>query len=387
MTLAADRELAVRRVCYRGHLHRCARQRVWPGRRRTELLLPRRTAGAGRRGVPPAAERPGSAGRGRRGRRHAASSLDIDLTDERSLSAAVRDAVAAAQPGAALTRPLTAPRGTVVVVTDAPAMSWLQVVVLSVLQGLTEFLPVSSSGHLAIASRLFFDDDAGASFTAVTQLGTELAVLVYFARDIGRIVQGLVRRTVRRRAPQRRLLAGLVRDHRHHPDRGVRAAVQGRHPHRRAQSVDRRHRADRVLGRHRRRRVLRPADPPRRAADLAGRRHRRPGAVPGAGARACRGPARPSAPGCSWAWTARLAARFGFLLAIPAVFASGLFSLPDAFHPVGEGMSATGPQLLVATVHRVRGRLRRGGVVPEVPGAPQHVLVRRLPGAARRASC
>src|SRR5699024_9936025 len=44
-----------------------------------------------------------------------------------------------------------------------------------------------------------------------------------------------------------------------------------------------------------------------------------------------------------------LAARFGFLLAIPAVFASGLFSLPDAFHPVSQGMSATGPQLLVAT--------------------------------------
>jgi undecaprenyl-diphosphatase len=45
-----------------------------------------------------------------------------------------------------------------------------------------------------------------------------------------------------------------------------------------------------------------------------------------------------------------LAARFGFLLAIPAVFASGLFSLPDAFHPVGEGMSASGSQLLVATL-------------------------------------
>ncbi len=44
------------------------------------------------------------------------------------------------------------------------------------------------------------------------------------------------------------------------------------------------------------------------------------------------------------------AARFAFLLAIPAVLASGLFSLPDAFQPVGEGMSATGPQLLVATV-------------------------------------
>ena len=45
-----------------------------------------------------------------------------------------------------------------------------------------------------------------------------------------------------------------------------------------------------------------------------------------------------------------LAARFGFLLAIPAVFASGLFSLPDAFAPVGEGMAASGAQLLTSTV-------------------------------------
>jgi undecaprenyl-diphosphatase len=45
-----------------------------------------------------------------------------------------------------------------------------------------------------------------------------------------------------------------------------------------------------------------------------------------------------------------LAARFGFLLAIPAVLASGLFSLPDAFDPVSEGMSATGVQLLVSVV-------------------------------------
>src|SRR6476620_10147988 len=72
---------------------------------------------------------------------------------------------------------------------EAPAMLWLQVVVLSVVQGLTEFLPVSSSGHLAIASRLFFADDAGASFTAVSQLGTELAVIVYFAKDIVRILR------------------------------------------------------------------------------------------------------------------------------------------------------------------------------------------------------
>jgi undecaprenyl-diphosphatase len=44
------------------------------------------------------------------------------------------------------------------------------------------------------------------------------------------------------------------------------------------------------------------------------------------------------------------AARFGFLLAIPAVLASGLYSLKDAFHPENGGMSATGPQLLVGTV-------------------------------------
>ena len=56
-------------------------------------------------------------------------------------------------------------------------MSWLQVVVLSIVQGLTEFLPVSSSSHLAIVSRVFFAGDAGASFTAVSQLGTEAAVV------------------------------------------------------------------------------------------------------------------------------------------------------------------------------------------------------------------
>lgn len=55
-------------------------------------------------------------------------------------------------------------------------------IILAVVQGITEFLPISSSGHLAIASRVFFADDAGASFTAVSQLGTELAVLLYFAR-------------------------------------------------------------------------------------------------------------------------------------------------------------------------------------------------------------
>lgn len=68
-------------------------------------------------------------------------------------------------------------------------MSWLQAVVLGVVQGLTEFIPVSSSAHQLIVSRTFFGNDGGgAAFTAVTQLGTEAAVLVYFWRDIVNII-------------------------------------------------------------------------------------------------------------------------------------------------------------------------------------------------------
>jgi undecaprenyl-diphosphatase len=67
-------------------------------------------------------------------------------------------------------------------------VTWLEVIVLGLVQGLTEFLPISSSAHLRITSEVFFGRDAGAAFTAVTQLGTEAAVVVYFAKDIGRLV-------------------------------------------------------------------------------------------------------------------------------------------------------------------------------------------------------
>ena len=67
-------------------------------------------------------------------------------------------------------------------------MSWLEVVVLGIVQGLTEFLPISSSAHLRIVSGVFFGNDPGAAFTAVSQLGTEAAVLVYFARDIAHLI-------------------------------------------------------------------------------------------------------------------------------------------------------------------------------------------------------
>jgi undecaprenyl-diphosphatase len=67
-------------------------------------------------------------------------------------------------------------------------VSWLEVIVLGIVQGLTEFLPISSSGHLRIVGAVFFGHDAGSAFTAVTQIGTEIAVVVYFAKDIGRLL-------------------------------------------------------------------------------------------------------------------------------------------------------------------------------------------------------
>lgn len=68
-------------------------------------------------------------------------------------------------------------------------VSWLEAIILGIVQGLTEFLPISSSAHLLIVGQLFFDGrDPGAAFTAVSQIGTEAAVIVYFAKDIGRII-------------------------------------------------------------------------------------------------------------------------------------------------------------------------------------------------------
>ncbi len=69
----------------------------------------------------------------------------------------------------------------------------LRAVVLGVIQGLTEFLPISSSAHLAIFPKFFGWDDPGAAYTAVIQIGTEVAVVLYFWRDIWTIGSGWLR--------------------------------------------------------------------------------------------------------------------------------------------------------------------------------------------------
>src|SRR6201982_2319609 len=66
-------------------------------------------------------------------------------------------------------------------------MNAFQAIVLGVVQGLTEFLPISSVGHLRMLPALFGWDDPGAAFTAVIQLGTMAAVLLYFRADLWRI--------------------------------------------------------------------------------------------------------------------------------------------------------------------------------------------------------
>jgi undecaprenyl-diphosphatase len=72
----------------------------------------------------------------------------------------------------------------------------MQAIVYGIIQGLTEFLPISSTAHIRIAPALLDWEDPGAAFTAVIQLGTVLAVLIYFAKDLARAFVGWARSLV-----------------------------------------------------------------------------------------------------------------------------------------------------------------------------------------------
>ncbi|MGS2646748.1 MULTISPECIES: undecaprenyl-diphosphate phosphatase [unclassified Streptosporangium] len=67
-------------------------------------------------------------------------------------------------------------------------IGWFEAVVLGLIQGLTEFLPISSSAHIRVVSAFFGWPDPGAAFTAVVQLGTEAAVVIYFRKEIWEII-------------------------------------------------------------------------------------------------------------------------------------------------------------------------------------------------------
>jgi undecaprenyl-diphosphatase len=78
-------------------------------------------------------------------------------------------------------------------------MSLVQAILLGILQGLTEFIPVSSSGHLVLIPWLLGWDDPGLTYNTVVHLGTLLAVALYFWRDIVTLLRGLWRSLVTRR--------------------------------------------------------------------------------------------------------------------------------------------------------------------------------------------
>jgi len=76
-------------------------------------------------------------------------------------------------------------------------MTLFEATILGIVQGLTEFLPISSTAHLRIVPALAGWSDPGAAFTAIVQLGTLVAVLIYFSKDITSIIQGVIQGIVK----------------------------------------------------------------------------------------------------------------------------------------------------------------------------------------------
>lgn len=264
------------------------------------------------------------------------------------------------------------------------SMTWIQAVVLGVVQGVTEFLPISSSGHLRIVSSLFFGEDAGASFTAVTQLGTEAAVLLFFAKDIWRIVRVWCATVFEKLTQRSRETVPLS-------DRVTTKlpVVTGAGPVGYDPDAETQRELDYRIGWY----VIIATIPIGvlgfvfkdvirtgarnlwlvsfmliafalviAASEYYGRKQRpleqlttRDGVIMGFAQCLALIPGvsrsgATSSAGLFLGLEREAAVRFSFLLAIPAVTASGLFSLPDAFEPAGEGLNASGPQLLVATL-------------------------------------
>ncbi|MFJ8543759.1 undecaprenyl-diphosphate phosphatase [Streptomyces sp. NPDC093586] len=221
-------------------------------------------------------------------------------------------------------------------------MSWFESLVLGLVQGLTEFLPVSSSAHLRLTAAFSGWHDPGAAFTAITQIGTEAAVLIYFRKDIGRILSAWTRSLASKEMrgdPDARMgwlviigsipigVLGLtLKDQIEGPFRDLRVTatmlivvgvIIG--------IADRLAARDEKGGRHR-------APKQRKELDSLGVRDgliyglcQAMALVPGVS----RSGATISG-GLFMGYRREAAARYSFLLAVPAVLASGLFELKDA---------------------------------------------------------
>ncbi|MBG6218874.1 undecaprenyl-diphosphatase [Arthrobacter sp. CAN_A6] len=233
-------------------------------------------------------------------------------------------------------------------------MSWFEAVILGLVQGVTEFIPVSSSAHLRIIGEFLPGSrDPGAAFTAITQLGTEAAVLVFFRADIARIIRawfGSLRGTVPRSDPDARtgwlivlgsipiaVLGLLFQDQIETTFRSLWIVASTLIVFSLILAV-----AD-TFGRH------------VRTLDQLTYRH---GILYGLAQALALVPGVSRSGGTITAglflgYTREAAARYSFLLAIPAVFASGLYQLAKSWnepgaYTLGETALATGVAFLVA---------------------------------------
>ncbi|MEU2179523.1 undecaprenyl-diphosphate phosphatase [Streptomyces thermolilacinus] len=237
-------------------------------------------------------------------------------------------------------------------------MNWFESLILGLVQGLTEFLPISSSAHLRLTAAFAGWHDPGAAFTAITQIGTETAVLIYFRKDIARIVtawfRSLTDKSMRSDHDARMgwlvivgsipigVLGVTLKDHIEGPFRDLRliattlvvlGVVLG--------VADRLAARAQEGGRHR-------AAPERKTLRDLGVKDglifgmcQAMALIPGVS----RSGATISG-GLFMNYTREAAARYSFLLAIPAVLASGLFELKA----VGEGHVAWGPTVFATVV-------------------------------------
>ncbi|WDT59211.1 undecaprenyl-diphosphate phosphatase [Streptomyces sp. G7(2002)] len=242
-------------------------------------------------------------------------------------------------------------------------MSWFESFVLGLVQGLTEFLPISSSAHLRLTAAFAGWQDPGAAFTAITQIGTEAAVIIYFRKDIGRIIStwscSLFNRELRHDHDAQMgwlvivgsipigVLGITLKDAIEGPFRDLRliattlivmGVVLG--------IADRLAARDETGGRHR------AAKQRKTLTDLSVKDGLLYGVcqamalIPGVS----RSGATISG-GLLMGYTRESAARYSFLLAIPAVLASGVYELKDA----GEGHVSWGPTVFATVIAFVVG--------------------------------
>ncbi|MEV0966737.1 MULTISPECIES: undecaprenyl-diphosphate phosphatase [unclassified Streptomyces] len=237
-------------------------------------------------------------------------------------------------------------------------MSWFESLILGLVQGLTEFLPISSSAHLRLTAAFAGWQDPGAAFTAITQIGTEAAVLIYFRKDIVRIVsawfRSLTDKAMRRDHDAQMgwlvivgsipigLLGVTLKDQIEGPFRDLRLTatmlivmgiVLG--------VADRLAARDETGGKHR---VVRERKSLRDLSVKDGLIYgmcQAMALIPGVS----RSGATISG-GLLMGYTREAAARYSFLLAIPAVLASGVFELKEA----GEGHVSWGPTVFATVI-------------------------------------